>query len=91
MVFDTFWLVKLEIFCDDKMLKICISNPGDPNDSNNRGGAGIGISNTRERLHLLYGEEATLTIGSSDEGGVEAVISLPLNQVTPEAGYSSND
>ena len=41
-------------------------------------GQGLGLANIHERLHLLYGEGAALTVSAPDEGGVEAVLSVPL-------------
>jgi two-component system, LytTR family, sensor kinase len=40
--------------------------------------AGIGLSNLRTRLQILYGADFDLSLGSPAGGGVEAVISLPL-------------
>ncbi|HUQ34309.1 MAG TPA: histidine kinase [Pyrinomonadaceae bacterium] len=39
---------------------------------------GIGLSNTRARLRQLYGERYRFDVHDRDEGGVEAVISIPL-------------
>lgn len=39
---------------------------------------GVGLSNTRERLHALYGDGAKLSLGARRTGGTEATISLPL-------------
>jgi two-component system, LytTR family, sensor kinase len=44
---------------------------------------GVGLSNTRERLRTLYGEDAALTIKASPEGGTEAVLSIPFRVGTP--------
>lgn len=46
---------------------------------------GIGLKNTRERLVLIFGEEASLTLAQKDETNtgelrVEAKITLPLSQ-----------
>jgi LytS/YehU family sensor histidine kinase len=45
----------------------------------NGSGVGVGLSNTVARLAGLYGDEATLVLGSTDEGGVEARIELPYH------------
>jgi hypothetical protein len=39
---------------------------------------GIGLSNTRARLRQLYGERYRFDVHDRDEGGVEAVISIPF-------------
>lgn len=38
---------------------------------------GTGLANTRRRLALLYGPEATLRLSARDTGGAEAVVELP--------------
>jgi two-component system LytT family sensor kinase len=42
--------------------------------------AGIGISNTRARLHTLYGDACAFTIRNHDPGGVEASVSVPFKE-----------
>ena len=39
---------------------------------------GIGLSNTRARLHHLYGEQQDLTLKNGESGGVIVTIRLPL-------------
>jgi two-component system, LytTR family, sensor kinase len=41
-------------------------------------GAGIGMSNVAERLKLLYGDAATMTISSSDGKGTLVVLRVPV-------------
>ena len=41
-------------------------------------GSGLGLSNLRERLKQLYGDQATLTLEARASGGVAARLSLPL-------------
>jgi two-component system, LytTR family, sensor kinase len=38
---------------------------------------GVGLANCRERLRVLYGDAATLSIAGDDTGGVDAEIALP--------------
>ena len=45
----------------------------------NVSGTGIGLSNIRERLRQLYGEHASLTLESNEEGGVTARIVLSVD------------
>jgi LytS/YehU family sensor histidine kinase len=42
--------------------------------------AGVGISNTRERLAQLYGAEASLTLGAGPRGGTVATLAIPVVQ-----------
>ena len=46
-------------------------------------GSGIGLSNIRERLHHLYGDTASLSLRTGDNGGVVASIVLPLLPLLP--------
>jgi LytS/YehU family sensor histidine kinase len=39
---------------------------------------GIGLSTTRARLHEAYGEDAALTVGARQGGGLSVAVSLPL-------------
>jgi len=57
--------------------------PGGPAQS------GIGLTNTSNRLARLYGEKATLVIGTSADRGVRVTITLPIRVVPPE-GDSCN-
>jgi two-component system, LytTR family, sensor kinase len=47
-------------------------------------GQGIGLRNTRERLHQLYGERAQLIVENRPQGGARAIMSLPYH--TAETG-----
>jgi len=41
---------------------------------------GVGLSNTQERLHQLYGEEYLLELRNHSEGGVVVDVELPANE-----------
>ena len=45
---------------------------------------GIGVGNVRQRLQLIYGDDATFTISNRDEGGVVVRITIPLTYIEPE-------
>ncbi len=53
------------------------------------GGTGIGLKNVRERLRLIYGERATLSVVANAPEGVAATITVPAvaaaKTVEPEA------
>jgi LytS/YehU family sensor histidine kinase len=53
------------------------------------GGTGIGLKNVRERLRLIYGERATLSVVANAPEGVAATITVPAvaaaTTVEPEA------
>jgi two-component system, LytTR family, sensor kinase len=44
---------------------------------------GVGLSNTRERLRTLYGNDGSLTITPTAEGGTEAILHIPFRAKTP--------
>jgi len=61
-----------------------------PQVASNRQGAGIGMANISERLQVLYGDTAHMTIDSQEGKGTLVRIRLPLLQATgavPEAFY----
>ena len=61
-----------------------------PADSRSTRGAGIGMANISERLQMLYGDTARMTIDSGEGKGTLVRIRLPLLQATgavPEAFY----
>ena len=51
-------------------------------DVNGRTG-GVGLSNTRARLDRLYRGMASLVISTNDDGGVTAIITLPIRVLQP--------
>jgi sensor histidine kinase YesM len=50
-----------------------------------RGGHGIGLSNTQERLARLYGDAHRFELRSGDGGGVTVAIEIPFRQERQEA------
>lgn len=47
----------------------------------NTTGSGIGLSNLRNRLHILYGTAFQLILRNHEAGGVESLVSLPLREM----------
>lgn len=45
---------------------------------------GIGVGNVRQRLQLIYGSNASLSIGNRPEGGVVVKIIIPLTYIEPD-------
>ena len=70
---------------DRAALKICVTNPGDLAAPANASAAlagsstGVGLRNASERLQLLYGERAKLTVLAEPAGCVTAGVLIPLN------------
>lgn len=46
--------------------------------------SGIGLTNTRNRLARLYGDDARLTLEQAENRGVRVTITLPIRVVPPE-------
>ena len=44
-------------------------------------GTGVGLANIRERLQLLYGNKASLTITENPGGGTRVVLAVPYKPV----------
>lgn len=61
----------------DAYLNIFVKNTGQIKDKTN-GRKGIGITNARERLRLLYGEKGSLSVENMNEKMVCATIKIPL-------------
>ena len=61
---------------DRQRLHLMVHNTGSALHSGWR--EGIGLANCRERLRVLHGNVATLTVSDNGTGGVLAAISLPL-------------
>ena len=47
-------------------------------------GTGIGLSNIRERLQLLYGNRAALTVAENPGGGTAVIITVPYKSTSAE-------
>lgn len=45
---------------------------------------GIGVGNVRQRLKLIYGDDASFTISNREEGGVMVKIIIPLTYIEPD-------
>jgi two-component sensor histidine kinase len=59
-------------------LKVYDDGPGLKKGWRMEDSSGIGLSNTRERLHQLYGTEHCFDVRNREEGGVEATLLIPL-------------
>jgi signal transduction histidine kinase len=46
-------------------------------------GTGVGLANIRERLQLLYGREANVTVSENKPSGTVVTIAVPYRTVTP--------
>jgi LytS/YehU family sensor histidine kinase len=48
-------------------------------------GSGIGLANIHQRLAAMYGDRASLLLKARPEGGVAAIITIPLEKQTEAA------
>jgi hypothetical protein len=71
-------VVEVRAFRSGDRLRIDVFNSGTLASSSPQG---IGLSNTRERLHHLYGDDGTFDLASA-QGGVTASLSIPWSEST---------
>jgi two-component system LytT family sensor kinase len=63
-------------------LSVTDDGPGLANEGREFPREGIGLSNTRQRLRQLYGDEQSLTLEPSDEGGVRVKLIIPFQSAS---------
>ena len=68
-------VVKVRARLEDGRIVIEISDSGVGFAATTRGG--VGLTNLRDRLRLLYGDRASLAIGESEGGGARVTMTLP--------------
>ena len=61
-------------------LVVEVGNDGGTADAAPRASGGVGLANTRARLHAMYGERGTLIAGAAGGDRFLAIISLPLRR-----------
>jgi hypothetical protein len=64
---------------DDGQLQITVADDGAGFTEQASGGGGLGLANIRERLRQMYGERASLGLRATPQGGVAALLTLPLD------------
>lgn len=74
-------------------LRITVRNEGPEFGASTRRGVGVGLENTRNRLRVMYGDEARLEIRDLAGGGVEAEVILPYRPAgaTPPTAAPAGD
>jgi signal transduction histidine kinase len=66
---------------DDDCVAVTVADNGDGFNSNTAG-TGIGLKNVRERLRLMYGQNASLAVVANFPAGVAATITVPATRRT---------
>jgi two-component sensor histidine kinase len=74
---------------EDDMLDVRLRDdgPGSPDYRPTPGssnGSGVGLANTRERLHVLYGDRHQFTIRSLEPHGTEVQLRIPFERLQPQ-------
>lgn len=70
--------IKISARNQDSQIELEVVNSGRISRSTNIGG--VGLRNARERLQLLYGQRAELTLENTNDDHVRAIVRLPLKQ-----------
>jgi LytS/YehU family sensor histidine kinase len=70
--------VGIEASADGSILTLTVRDNGAGLSAGWEGHAGVGLRNTRARLAGLYGQGAELRVSGAQDGGVEALVTLPL-------------
>ena len=65
----------------DGRLEVTVADDGAGFAATSSGG-GLGLTNIRERLQQMYGERAALALKARPEGGVAAILTLPIDEET---------
>lgn len=76
-------LITVDARVEEDVLRLEVTNPGQLEGEE----GGIGLSNARERLRLLFGEEASLTLSNGDSDTVVATARLPSDRTIPAQGH----
>ncbi len=72
---------RLVVTVVDTGVGLAAAAPGQPPASDGGEGSGVGLANIRERLALLYGDKAALTVADNPAGGTRVTITLPYRPV----------
>jgi two-component system LytT family sensor kinase len=73
-------------------LSVRDDGPGLPAGWDPKDGSGVGLTNTRERLHRLYGKEQSLDIAANPGSGVHVALTLPFRKTRGlRSGESSSE
>jgi two-component system, LytTR family, sensor kinase len=73
--------VSIRCWRDGETLRLAVQDDGPGPTAPNDDGTGIGLSNTRARLAVLYGSAAAVTLEPVAGGGARATVSLPIRMI----------
>lgn len=72
-------VIQVKTYVENGLLKIHIRNSGHLMNGAKRSKSGLGLKNTRQRLKLIYGEEASFRIVNENDNFVLTEIIIPQN------------
>jgi len=67
--------IEIRAVAEGTAVRIEVTNTGGMREP---GADAVGLANVRERLRLLYGDGASLTLGSGAPGKVQATVMIPI-------------
>lgn len=77
--------IYIDCSIDSEKLKITIINTGSFNEEQLKNSKGFGVSNTIQRLNLLYGDEASFMIKNINHNQVITEVKIPLGGIKHES------
>jgi two-component system LytT family sensor kinase len=82
--------ILIEAKREDGSLRLSVRDdgPGLPENWDAEGNSGVGLNNTRERLHRLYGKDQSLDIAAAPGSGVHVALTLPFRKTRGLRGGS---
>jgi two-component system LytT family sensor kinase len=83
--------ILIEATREDGALRLSVRDdgPGLPENWDPAGNSGVGLNNTRERLHRLYGKDQSLDIAAAPGSGVHVALTLPFRKTRGLRGAGS--
>ena len=82
--------IKIAAFKEEEHLVLQVHDDGPGMTNSYKSRQGVGLSNTRERLERLYGEDQKLELTNADEGGLKVRIVIPMQDKVEEAPTSQH-
>jgi sensor histidine kinase YesM len=73
--------IRVKALTSEGQLQLCIEDdgPGFSASNNDSLGAGVGLNNTRDRLHTLYDDQFDFRLESAEPSGARVVICIPVS------------
>ena len=81
--------ISAKVHDDTLILQLSDNGPGLGNGNKQKKSCGVGLKNTRERLHQLYGENQAFTLAPNDPQGLVITINIPYETNENAEGTNS--